>query len=102
MTMLDPEATFMRLDKLRERMERLEKAPVESEWQFTRQLIRALMESIAKSKRISAPVGRKVRVDAPAPVSGDWRELIEVLEKKGINSESRGASLKRARAASRR
>jgi hypothetical protein len=40
-------------------------------------------------------VSRKVRVDAPPAVSGDWQELVEVLQKKGIKSESRRAALKR-------
>lgn len=95
MTTLDPDATFLRLDKLRERMDRLEKAPDANEWQFTRQLISALAESVAKSKKSSQPVLRKVWVDAPAPVSGDWRELLEVLQKKGIQSETRRSALKR-------
>ena|SRR5687767_7353132 len=95
MTILDAEATFVRLDKLRARMDRLEKTPDDNEWQFTRQLIRALMESIAKSKKSAQPVTRKVLIDAPAPVSGDWRELLEVLQKKGIQSESRRAAQKR-------
>ena len=96
MVILDAEATFVRLDKLRARMDRLEKAPDDvNEWQFTKQLIRALMESIAKSKKSTQPVERKVRVDAPAPVSGEWRELLEVLDKKGIRSESRRSAQKR-------
>jgi predicted nucleic acid-binding Zn ribbon protein len=92
---LDVEATFVKLDKLRERMDRLEKEPDTNEWQYTRNLIQALTEGIAKSKRSSVPVSRKVRVDAPPAVSGDWQELVEVLLKKGIKSESRRAALKR-------
>jgi hypothetical protein len=95
MMILDVEATFAKLDKLRERMDRLEKDPNETEWQFTRNLIQALTEGIAKSKGSSLPVSRKVRVDAPPPVSGDWQELVEVLQKKGIKSESRRAALRR-------
>ena len=95
MTILDAEATFMKLDKLRERMDRLEKAPDNNEWQFTRQLIRALAEGIAKSKKSSTPVTRKVRVDAPAPVLGDWQDLVDVLSRKGIQSESRRSALRR-------
>ena len=95
MTILDAEATFLRLDKLRERMDRLEKAPAIEEWQYTRLLIRALAESIAKAKKCPDPGTRKVRVDAPAPVSGEWRELVEALQKKGIKSESRASALKR-------
>lgn len=94
MTILDAEATFLKLDKLRERMDRLEEAPDSSEWQFTRQLIRALAEGVAKSKKSSTPVLRKVRVDAPAPVLGDWQELLDVLSKKGIWSESRRSALR--------
>lgn len=89
MTILDAEATFVRLDKLRERMERLEKAPDSDEWQYTRLLIRALAESVVKAKKCAKPVARKVPLDAPAPVSGEWRELVEALQKKGIKSESR-------------
>jgi hypothetical protein len=92
---LDVEATFVKLDKLRERMDRLEKDPDTNEWQFTRNLIQALTEGIAKSKKSTDPVSRKVRVDAPAAVSGDWQELVDVLQKKGIKSESRRAALKR-------
>jgi hypothetical protein len=95
MMMLDVEATFAKLDKLRERMDRLEKEPNETEWQYTRNLIQALTEGIAKTKGSSGPVSRKVRVDAPSPVSGDWQELVDVLQKKGIKSESRRAALKR-------
>lgn len=89
MTLLDAEATFVRLDKLRERMERLEKSPDVDEWQYTRLLIRALAESVTKAKKCSGPVSRKVSFDAPAQVSGEWRELVEALQKKGIKSEGR-------------
>ena len=95
MMTLDAEATFVKLDKLRERMDRLEKAPDSNEWQYTRNLIQALTEGIAKSKKSSVPFARKVRVDAPAQVSGEWQELVEVLQKKGIKSESRRSALKR-------
>jgi predicted nucleic acid-binding Zn ribbon protein len=95
MMILDVEATFAKLDKLRERMDRLEKDPNTNEWQFTRNLIQALTEGIAKSKKSSVPVSRKVRVDAPAAVSADWQELVDVLQKKGIKSESRRSALKR-------
>lgn len=95
MLILDVEATFVKLDKLRERMDRLEKEPNPNEWQFTRNLIQALTEGIAKAKKVSTPLSRKVRVDAPPEVSGDWQELVEVLQKKGIKSESRRAALRR-------
>jgi len=42
MMILDVEATFAKLDKLRARMDRLEKDPSPTEWQFTRNLIQAL------------------------------------------------------------
>jgi len=95
MTTLDAEATFVKLDKLRERMSRLEQAPDDKEWQYTRLLIRALTEGIAKAKKSPLPISRKVRVDAPAPVKGDWDELLDVLLKKGIKSESRASALRR-------
>ena len=95
MIILDVEATFAKLDKLRERMDRLEKDPDPTEWQFTRNLIQALTEGIAKSKSSNIPISRKVRVDAPPQVSGDWQELVEVLRKKGIQSESRRKAQKR-------
>jgi len=95
MMILDVEATFVMVDKLRERMDRLEAAPNPNEWQFTRNLIQALTEGIAKSKHCGSPVSRKIRVDAPAAVSGDWQELVEVLSKKGIKSESRRSALRR-------
>lgn len=95
MMILDVEATFVKLDKLRERMDRLEKEPNDNEWQFTRNLIQALTEGIAKTKKNSAPVTRKVRVDAPAAVSGDWQELVDVLHKKGFPSESPRSRSKR-------
>jgi hypothetical protein len=95
MVILDAEATFVKLDKLRERMDRLEQKPDANEWQYTRLLIRALTEGIAKSKKSPLPVSRKIRVDAPPAVSGDWQELVEVLQKKGIQSESRRTALKR-------
>jgi hypothetical protein len=83
---LDAEATFVKLDKLTERMDRLEKAPDSNEWQYTRLLIRALAEGVAKSKKCKIPVTRKIRITAPAAVQGDWDELVEVLGKKGIRS----------------
>jgi len=95
MMILDVEATFVKVDKLRERMDRLEAAPDSNEWQFTRNLIQALTEGIAKSKNCGAPVSRKIRVDAPAAVSGDWQELVIVLQKKGIGSESKRSALRR-------
>ena len=94
MMTLDLEATFEKLDKLRERMNRLEKAPDTNEWQFTRNLIQALTEGIAKSKKSSVPFTRKIRIDAPSAVSGDWQELVLVLQKKGIKSESRRSALR--------
>jgi len=95
MMILDAEATFVKLDKLRERIDRLEKTPDSNEWQFTRNLIQALTEVIAKSKQSTVPFSRKIRVDAPPAVAGDWQELVEVLRKKGIKSESRRSALKR-------
>jgi predicted nucleic acid-binding Zn ribbon protein len=95
MTTLDCEATFVKLDKLRERMDRLEKTPDTNEWQYTRNLIQALTEGIAKSKNSSVQYSRKVRVDAPAPVNDDWQELVDVLSKKGIKSESRRSAARR-------
>ncbi len=89
MKALDAEATFVRLDKLRERMDRLERAPDGNEWQYTRLLIRALTEGISKCRKSSVPVSRKVRVHAPPAVRGDWEALLEVLEKKGIHSNAR-------------
>jgi hypothetical protein len=95
MMILDAEATFVKLDKLRERMDRLEKTPDSNEWQFTRNLIQALTEGIAKSKRSTAPFSRKIRIDAPPAVSGDWQELVLTLQKKGIGSESKRSALRR-------
>jgi hypothetical protein len=95
MMILDAEAIFVKVDKLRERIDRLEKTPDSNEWQFTRNLIQALTEGIAKSKKSSVPFSRKIRVDAPAAVSGDWQELVEVLSKKGIGSESRRSALRK-------
>ena len=94
MIILDTEATFVKLDKLRERMTRLEKNPDANEWQYTRLLIRALTEGIGKAKRNPVPSTRKIRVDAPDAVHGDWQELVEVLEKKGIKSQGRKSSPK--------
>lgn len=94
MMILDAEATFVKLDKLRERMDRLEKAPDTNEWQYTRLLIRALTEGIAKAKKSSTPVERKIKINAPAPVQGDWDELVEVLQKKGIKTEGRRTATK--------
>ena len=96
MMTLDAEATFQKIDKLRERMTRLEKSPDSNEWQYTRLLIRALAEGISKLRKCAVPVSRKVRVDAPEAVRGDWLELVDVLLKKGIKSESRKSALKRA------
>jgi len=95
MMILDVEATFVKLDKLRERMDRLEKTPDSNEWQFTRNLIQALTEGIAKSKRSTVPFSRKIRVDAPAAVHGDWQELVLTLQKKGIGSESKRSALRK-------
>ena len=94
MMILDAEATFVKLDKLRERMDRLEKTPDSNEWQYTRLLIRALAEGIAKSKKSSIPVSRKVRINAPLAVQGDWDELVAVLGKKGIKPEGRRTASK--------
>jgi hypothetical protein len=95
MMILDVDATFEKLDKLRIRMDRLEKAPNSEEWQYTRLLIRALTEGIAKSKRSPVPVSRKVPLHAPEAVRGDWQELVEVLSKMGIGSERQKRAPKR-------
>lgn len=99
MTTLDAEATFARLQKLRERMDRLELAPDKNEWQFTRQLIKALSDAVAKSRKSSIPVSQKVRGDAPEPVKAEWQELVAVLSRKGIRSESRRSALRRQESA---
>ncbi len=84
MMILDADTTFVKLDKLRERMKRLEKHPDMNEWQYTRLLIRALAESVSKSKRGACPILRGVRDDAPEAVRDDWQELVAVLVRKGI------------------
>jgi len=89
MTALDADATFEKLDKLRERMTRVEKNPDPKEWQYTRLLIRALTEGISKFKKSATPVSRRIRSDAPEAVRGDWQELVDVLVKKGIKTETR-------------
>jgi hypothetical protein len=94
MMILDVEATFVKLDKLRVQMDRLEKTPDSNEWQYIRLLIRALAEGIAKSKRSSIPASRKIQVSAPSAVQGDWDELVGVLQKKGIKTEGRRIALK--------
>jgi hypothetical protein len=94
MMILDAEAVFVKLDKLTERMDRLEKAPDLNEWQYTRLLIRALAEGIAKFKKSSIPVIRKIRINAPPAVQGDWDDLIEILQKKGIKSHGRRTASK--------
>ena len=93
MITLSPESVFEKLDKLRERMNRLEKNPDMNEWQHTRLLIRALTEAVAKSMKNAVPCSRKIRMDAPEALRGDWQELVEVLIKKGVKPETRkGAS----------
>jgi hypothetical protein len=89
MTSLDADATFVKLDKLRERFTRLEKNPDLNEWQYTRLLIRALTEGISKFKKSATPVSRKIGINVPEPVRGDWQELVDVLSKKGVKSEGR-------------
>jgi hypothetical protein len=89
MKMLDADATFVALDKLQKRIDRLERSPDGHEWQYTRLLIRALTEGISKSKKISGPVSRKVRGKAPPAVRGDWDELVDALRRKGIRSAGR-------------
>lgn len=84
MMTLDAEATFVKLDSLRARMDRLEKSPDANEWKYTRLLIRALAEGLAKFKKSSTPVSRKIRINAPLAVQGDWDDLVVVLGKKGI------------------
>lgn len=92
MMILDADDTFVKLDKLRERMSRLEKHPDSNEWQYTRLLIRALAESLSKLKRSASPVLRKIRADAPEAVRDDWQELVAVLVRKGIQCQAgRGA-----------
>jgi len=89
MIIFDADATFERLGKLQERIDRLEKDPNPQEWQYTRLLIQALTEGIAKSKKSPVPSNHKIRVDAPDAVHGDWQELVDVLSKKGIKTQGR-------------
>ncbi len=86
-TTLDADAIFEKLDKLCGRMDRLAQAPDATEWQYTRQLIRALTEHIVKAKKLPAPAARKVRLDAPEAVHGDWQDLVDALSTKGITAE---------------
>jgi hypothetical protein len=89
MIILDLESVFEKVDKLRVRMERLQKNADPQEWQHTRLLIRALTETISKSKRGDSPCSRKIRMDAPEALSGDWQELVDVLTRRGVKTESR-------------
>ena len=82
---LDADALFVRLDKLRERFDRLEKAPdPTNDWQNTRLLIRALTESVMKGKSPVKPTPRPLKIDAPEAVQGDWRDLVDALTAKGL------------------
>lgn len=82
---LDIDALFVRLDKLRERFDRLEKAPdTTSDWQNTRLLIRALTESVMKAKSPAKHSPRALKIDAPEAVQGDWRDLVDALTAKGL------------------
>ena len=87
MTPFDETAVFVKVDKLRDRMSRLGKHTNPDEWQQTRLLIRALTESIAKLQKPAGTPSRKVLMDAPAEISADWDELVDVLMKKGIKAE---------------
>ena len=87
MNPFDEQAVFVKVDKLRDRMNRLGKNTSPDEWQTTRLLIRALTESVAKLTSASGPSSRKVRMDAPDALSADWDELVDVLMKKGIKAE---------------
>ena len=96
MTPLDADATFLRLDKLRERMDQLEKHPDPNNWQYMRLLIRALTETVAKARKCALPIKRKVSSHAPEPLRDDWQELVDVLQHKGILSERRKGPRKHA------
>jgi hypothetical protein len=87
MVILDMDATFVKIDKLRERIERIENNPDPNEWHHTRLLIRALTETVAKAKKSSGQAAHKVRLDAPEALRADWDELVDVLMRKGIKAE---------------
>jgi hypothetical protein len=87
MTPFDENVVFVKVDKLRDRMDRMGKHTNPEEWQQTRLLIRALTESVAKLQKPSTPSSRRVRMDAPDDLSADWEELVDVLMKKGIKAE---------------
>ena len=87
MTPFDETAVFGKVDKLRDRMDRLGKNANPEDWQETRLLIRALTESVAKLQKPSTPASRRVRLDAPEALSADWDELVETLMKKGVKTE---------------
>jgi len=76
-----------KVTKLQERIERLPKSPDPQDLQSTRLLIRALTESVAKIRGVSASPTRKVRQPAAPELHADWQELVEVLVKKGIQAE---------------
>ena len=73
--------------KLQERIERLPKSADPQDLQSTRLLIRALTESVAKIRGVSASPSRKIRQSSPPELQADWQELVEVLVKKGIQAE---------------
>jgi len=87
MTPFDEAAVFVKVDKLRDRMNRLDKNTNPDDWQQTRLLIRALTESIAKLQKPAGPASRKVKLEAPVELSADWDELVETLMKKGVKTE---------------
>jgi hypothetical protein len=89
MILLDVEAVFEKVEKLRIRMDRIEKNPDPNQWQETRLLIQALTETVSRSKKNGDPCSRKIRMDVPEPIRGDWQELVDVLAKKGIKAETR-------------
>jgi len=73
--------------KLQERIEKFGKSPDPQDLQSTKLLIRALTESVAKIRGVSASPSRKVRQSSTPELQADWQELVEVLVKKGIQAE---------------
>ncbi len=87
MLVSDMNDVVTKVTKLQERIERFPKTPDPQDLQSTRLLIRALTESISKIRGISASPSRKIRQSSLPSLQADWQELVEMLVKKGIQTE---------------
>lgn len=86
MVPFDAEAVCVKVDKLRDRIGNTDFRAQPMEVQNLRLLIRALTESVIKTRPSKTAKKHAISRRVPEGVDQDWQELVDVLVKKGMKA----------------